>query len=60
MYTGKSRKERTAQRNKNLKEDFDKLYNVKRIRTDDVIETLASRYHIAPATIQRIIFWPKD
>lgn len=58
MESGKvAQKKRTARRNKKLKEQFEHLYNKKRLRLDDAIQKLCEDFFLAESTVQRIIFY---
>jgi hypothetical protein len=49
------RKRNTQKRYEKVRERCNELYNEKRIRWDDVIETLSDEFGISPATIERKI-----
>lgn len=49
------RKRNTQRRHEKVRERCNELYNEKRIRWDDVIETLSEEFGISPATIERKI-----
>lgn len=48
-------KERTRQRHERIRARFKQLYDVKRVRVDDVIEMLCDEYGYAEITIKRIV-----
>ena len=53
--TREQRKYLIEKRNAKLKERMNELYNVHRLRYDDVISKLCDEFFLAPLTIQRIV-----
>ena len=49
------RQANTAARNQRLTDRFNYLYNVERKRYDDVITALKEEFHLAEATIERVL-----
>lgn len=47
-------------RDKKLVETFHKLYDVKRLRIDDVLKTLSDEFFITETTVFRLIFRNKE
>jgi hypothetical protein len=48
----KKRKARTEKKREAIRQEFNRLYNEKRLRYDDVIEELSGMFFVAPRTIE--------
>jgi hypothetical protein len=55
MTRHERRKANTAQRNAQITTMFSELYHKNRVRLDDVIDTLSSRFALSGKTIERIL-----
>ncbi len=53
--TRPARVKRTCQRNQHIAREFNRLFNIERIRADDCIKQLASTFYLSPRTITKIL-----